>query len=66
MEILKKKLLKVQNTIQNVENNTFSFLNAMFHILSKCDTQILDLCETVIYKINLKKTFVNFKLCNIM
>lgn len=66
MEILKKKLLKVQNTIQNLEINTFSFLNAMLHILSKCDTQILDLCETVKYKINLKKFFVNFKLCNIM
>lgn len=60
MEILKRKLIEMptnsQNTFENSEDNIyFRFLDAIFNILSKCDSEILDLCETVIFKIYFKK-----------
>lgn len=52
MEILRKELLKVpmdmHDPYNNLEDIYFSFLNAMFNILSKYDPQLLDICETVI------------------
>lgn len=54
MEILKKHLLKFSDNMsteepsENIENNLFfSFLDAMFCVISKYDSQILNICETV-------------------
>jgi len=63
MEILRKQLLNAYTNLQNnssvrdntfkhsstssVENTFFTFLDTMFIILSKFDSEILIICETV-------------------
>lgn len=66
MEILRKRVLNLPKlndliTINTTEKMYFTFLDAVFNILGKCDSQVLDLCETVRFSIN--TSFVYY-ICN--
>lgn len=70
MEILRRKLLELPKNVQEntsieqssksfIESIHFTFIDAMFNILSKCDFEVLDLCETVKYFLKLFYFIIN-------